>query len=225
MTIFGTGRTEFRFFWWWEVVAFGSIEEARAAVNLHRQDPRIMARFRALLCTSGGLSKPEDEVAEEIADLLSKGDLVTERWPFHPYWRRQDVFGERNYARQFLSEFGRNPMALDGFRARFCNRNADAALHFLTDAQVIAGMAELLKSGELLVGYYGPPSGASGPKEGPSAGGDDSQEEPSPRSASSPVEEQEEPTFANHDGAAQAATLEKGAAKGAPFCEVCSHGG
>jgi len=225
MTIFGTGRTEFRFFWWWEVIAFGSIQAARAAVNLHRQDPRIMARFRALLCTSGGLSKPEDEVAEEIADLLSKGDLVTERWPFHPYWRRQDAFGERNYARQFLSEFGRNPMAMDGFRARFCKRNADNALCSLTDAEVIAGMAELLKSGDLLVGWYGPPSGAFGQDQSASASQDDSQAEPAPRSTSSPVEEQEEPTFANHDGATQAATLQQAAANGAPFCEVCSQGG
>ena len=115
-------------------------------------------------------------------------------------------------------------MAMDGFRARFCKRKASTTLHFLTDTQVIAAMAELLKSGELLVGYYGPPSGAFGQDQKASAQPDDSQAEPTPRSTSSPVEE-EEPTFANHEGAAQAATLHKAADNGVPFCEVCSPSG
>lgn len=183
-----------------------------------------MARFRALLSEIGGLSKPEDQVAEEIAGLLFKGELLTERLPFHPYLRRPQALGERNYARQFLSGFQRNPMAMDGFRARFCKRKASTTLHFLTDAQVIDAMAVMLKSAELLVGYYGPPSGASGQDQKASAQPDDSQAEPTPRSTSSPVEE-EEPTFASHDCAAQAATLHQAADKGAPFCEVCSPGG
>lgn len=222
MTIPGPGKTEYRFFWWWDAAHFASIEDARAAVGVHRQDPKIMARLRALLWRTSPPWQPEDEVAEEIAQLLSKGQLLTERLPFRPYWRREDAFWERNYARQFLWEFCRNPVVLDGLRSRFCTR--DAALSRLTDAEIIGEVVELLRSGKLLVGYYSPPTGSFAGTSSASAQSDDSQVAPSPRATSSPADE-EEPTFANHDGAAQAATLQKAADKGAPFCEQCSHGG
>jgi hypothetical protein len=223
MRIFGTGRTEFRFFPWGELVAFTSIEDARAAVVVHRKDPRIMARFRALLWETGGLSKREDDVAEEIAQLLSKGKLVTERLPFHPYWRREEALGERDFARQFLSEFQRNPVVLDGFRSQFCKRNAESASHCLTDAEVIAGMARLLRSGDLVVGYYAPPSWSFKRQDSPPQPAEEPPEGAAIRAgASSPAEEEEQTPF--EDGDKQAATLNKAAQTGAPFCEVCQRG-
>jgi len=222
MIIFGTGRTEFRFFTFGELASFASIEDARAAVGVHRKDSRIMGRFRDLLWETGGLSKPEGDVAEEIAQLLSKGKLVTERLPFHPYWRREEAIGERDFARQFLSEFQRNPVVLDGFRSQFCKRNAESASHCLTDAEVIVGMARLLRSGDLVVGYYAPPSGSFQRKDSPPQPAEEPPEGAAIRAGSSSPEEEEQTPF--EDGDKQAATLNKAAQKGAPFCEVCQRG-
>ncbi|HEY2014100.1 MAG TPA: hypothetical protein VGH38_11410 [Bryobacteraceae bacterium] len=220
MTIWGSGRTEIRFFWWRELASFSSVDEARIYVERHWKDARIAAELKSLLWREGGLTRPDKELKEEVAQLLHQGELRTVRLPLDAFWQYRFGAREPNMVVQFLGGFQRDLLVLERLRNLLRQRHGDAEFLRLTDAEILVGVAKLLRAEELIVGFRSPPPGSfTGEKSTPTP---DFDAPPAPRTAAAPVVEQEKPTFANPDGARQAKALEDAARKGLPFCEECA---
>jgi hypothetical protein len=225
MTIYGLGRTEYHLIWRSDLAAFGSLAAASAVVDAQqRNNPGIMTEWRRMLGLPSISLYPDKEIVSEFARLLFDGTILTKGVTFDAVWRHPSACSrDRTLTLQFLAKFRGDPGTIARFRSLLVQQHQGASLYRLSDDEVFAGIATLLGSGELIVGFrshqFGSfknqDDGASPPSEGPAP--------PPPRSTSPPVEH-EEPTFANHDAAAQAAALKAAAATGAPFCEQCAAG-
>jgi hypothetical protein len=226
MSIWGPGPFEYRFLWQWNVTAFVSEVAARTTVRLHSEDPRVNSRLKRLLVSRAMHALEGDALVDWVARLLHTGQLIsvnTETNPFNPLWRCQARFWDRAFALQFLARFQRRPLAMAHLRALLRERYRAHAQ--LSDDALLAEIAALLRTGELTVGYISHLSGGT-------SGSDSEQTQPVRRAApeaaparaapASKEEQEEAPTFANHDGVAQADALRAAAANGVPFCEECA---
>ncbi len=130
-------------------------------------------------------------------------------------WRRQ-IQPSDNL--QFLSQFKSDPSAMYDLRRELAEASPGVYSTFLTDDQVLAGVARLLGAGELLIAREELRQGGSGGQPGAA------QQAPPPNgapasSSSSKAPAPESPTFpSNTNAATQAAALTAAAATGAGFC-------
>jgi hypothetical protein len=134
------------------------------------------------------------------------------------FWRRQVQSNDHETVeKRFLPQFKDDPSAMRDLRALFEESTPADDKRQSNDNEVLAGIARLLDSGELLVvkdwvSHGGNATKPEGAKPGPPGG-----TAPGPASKS---QQQEDPTFPpNTNGAAQAGTLTDAAASGAPFCD------
>jgi hypothetical protein len=137
---------------------------------------------------------------------------------YHFFLGRQvQAVGDDETARRLLEQFKGDLSAMRDLRALFSESNTGIPNTRLTDDQVVAGIAHLLASGELMLVREGPMQGGSAAQAGTS-----SQPDAPPASApatASKSQGPENPSLPpNTDGAAQAAVLAAAAASGAPFC-------
>jgi hypothetical protein len=137
---------------------------------------------------------------------------------YHFFLDRQvQAVGDDEAARRLLAQFNGDLSAMRDLRALLAESNSGIPNTRLTDDQVLAGIARLLASGELMLVREGPMQGGSTSQAGTS-----SQPDAPPASApatASKSQTPENPSLpANTDGAAQAAVLAAAAAGGAPFC-------
>jgi hypothetical protein len=125
-------------------------------------------------------------------------------------------FGDAEHALQFLGQFKSDAVAMGDLRRLLGERDWLADPGRLTDDQVLAAIARLLGSGELVAALEWKPR-ISAPQLP-----DSEPEAPAPSREPSQQQEQETDTFgAGHDGAQQAAALRAAAEAGVPFCEEC----
>jgi hypothetical protein len=126
------------------------------------------------------------------------------------------LFGDAERALQFLGQFKSDAAAMADLRRLLGERDWLASPGRLSDDEVLAAVARLLGSGELVAAVEWKPR-ISAPQLPDSA-----PEAPAPSRESSPQQEQESDTFGpGHDGAQQAAALVAASQSGAPFCEEC----
>lgn len=224
-TIWGPGPTEYRFFWPTEVASFASEQEAEEYVQSFKDDPAVMTGFRRLLDPLGTMEQDEDALIDAAAGLLAGGKLVADlitTTSFEPMWRYYELFRDRSFALNFLSRFRRDPIAVARLREMLRERSLGANISRLTVDQMFAALANLLATENLIPTF----------RLHAAAGSTSEDEKLAPVRASAPmsaapvpassVEEDEAPTFADNDGAAQAAALRAAAATGVPFCEECA---
>jgi hypothetical protein len=156
-TIWGTGPTEYRFFWHSELRHFSSEGEAKAFVERFKDDSSVMGRLKSLVAASGAKSGDEDELIDALAGMLIGGRLIAEldtATSFEPIWRYYTEFRERAFALNFLARFRRDPIAMARLRGLLRERNLGANLSVLTVDQVCAGIANLLATERLVPGFY-----------------------------------------------------------------------
>ena len=140
---------------------------------------------------------------------------------FQFFWRyRVHPFGDTAQALQFLGRLKTDPGAMARLRGLVAQRSHAGDLSRVSDDQILAQVAGLLSSGELLAGYQQHQAielpGESSAEEPPAPAA------PPPRPARAERQEPDPPTFGGqHDGAAQALALAGAAALGFAFCEEC----
>jgi hypothetical protein len=223
MIISGLGRTEYHFIWRLDLAAFETLAAAGVAVAEQQNLTGVMAGWRGMLQLPSGSS--DEEIAREIAGLLTTRKLLTRRGTFDLVWRHPWAGSrDRTLALQFLKKFRGDSGTIQRFRSLLSQKHQSASLYRLSDDEVFAGIAALMGAGELVVGFRSHQfssftSHDDGSKTSP--GGQDYA--PPPRAAPPPVE-QEAPTFANHNTVAQVATLKTAAKKGSPLVEECAAG-
>ena len=132
-------------------------------------------------------------------------------------WRRV-VHGldDSVFAQRFLGQWKGDPVAMSELRRLLQEWPQGTEIARLSDDQVVAQVAGLIESGQLLAGFDSNPL-VIGPGATPMQ-----EASPPPPSSSSarPAEESEASTFpANLASAAQAATLVAAADAGVPFCD------
>ncbi len=136
---------------------------------------------------------------------------------YHLFWRRQIQSGDESVELRFLAQYKDDPGAMRDLRALLAESALGIPNTRLTDDQVLAGIARLLASGELLAVRELPVHGGSATQ--PDAAGPSDAPAPSPAPSSSSKPGPESPTLpSNTNGAAQAASLIAAASSGAPFC-------
>ncbi len=140
---------------------------------------------------------------------------------FQFFWRyRVHPFGDAAAALQFLGRFKTDAAAMARLRGVIAQRSFGGDFSRVSDDQVLAQVAALLGSGELVAGYQ-----HHEPIQLPEAA---AEEAPAPAFTPKPQrtrerQEPDPPTFsAQHDGAGQADALAMAAASGVPFCEECA---
>jgi hypothetical protein len=140
---------------------------------------------------------------------------------FQFLWRyRVHPFGDAAQALQFLTRFKGDAAAMARLRGLIAQRSAAGDLSRVSDDQILAQVAGMLGSGELVAGYRGQEA-----IQLPEAAAEAA---PAPASTPPPPQTRERqepdpPTFeAQHDGAGQAQTLSMAASSGVPFCEECA---
>jgi hypothetical protein len=132
-------------------------------------------------------------------------------------WRRQLQHGDNT---RFLPQFKGDPSAMRDLRSLLDESATGIPLARLTDDQVIAGVARLLASGELMIAKELPMHGGAAAKTDVS-GNDTPPEASVPLRASgkSNAQPPESPTFSSDvDGVSQAGVLTEAAATGAALC-------
>jgi hypothetical protein len=136
---------------------------------------------------------------------------------YHLFWRRQIQWtGDDSAANLLLAQFKGDPSAMRDLRALLTESGTGIPNTRLTDDHVLAGVARMLASGELVLVKEGPMLGGSGTQESSSQ---PDAPPPSPPATASRSQAPENPSLPpNTDGAAQAAVLAAAAANGAPFC-------
>jgi hypothetical protein len=134
------------------------------------------------------------------------------------FWRRQvQANDEENIEKRFLPQFLGDPSAMRDLRALLDESTGADSQRQTTDNEVMAGIARLLESGELLVVKDWVSHGGNATKPESATPGPPPGNSPGPASKS---QQEEDPTLPpSTDGAAQAGSLTNAAASGAPFCE------
>lgn len=150
---------------------------------------------------------------------------VVEAGPFSNFqffWRyRVHPFGDAAQALQFLARFKTDPAAMARLRGLIAQRSHAGDLSRVSDDQILAQVAGLLGSGELVAGYQRHEAIELPGEPGPEAAPTPASTPPPPQTRER--QEPDPPTFAaQHDGAAQAQGLAAAAASGVPFCEECA---
>lgn len=136
------------------------------------------------------------------------------------FFRRQEIRSRWDLASatQFLNQFRKDGSALALLRRQVLSSPALGGQGALTDDQVIAALARMLVSGDLVV--VPPERGQLLATQGAEAVAETQAPPPPPRTAPEP--EEEPPTFdGDHDGVTQAAVLIAAAREAFPFCEEC----
>jgi hypothetical protein len=222
-TIWGTGATEYRFYWHQELHSFANHAHAAGFVESHKANPSFESDLNDLMDPFGGSGAGQGaQLAQSAADsLLGGGLLAGGGLGLDPAWRCGGDFRDRGFALRFLARFRHDPIAMARLRGLLCEHKLVADFPLFSADEALAAIATLLSQGRLIPGE----------RSRARAGiyNEDNQAAPSAAAAATPApspssveEEEAAPTFANNDGAAQAAALRAAAAAGTPFCEECA---
>jgi hypothetical protein len=133
-------------------------------------------------------------------------------------WRDNGCrFRDASHARQFLSQFKSDPVAMASLRTLVGERDWLHSPARLSDDEVIKAVGSLLARGDLVAGFeWKPRIKAPVKEEAEAAGAASPSREPQ-------AQEPDPNTFGgDHDAAAQAAALSAAAQSGVPFCEECA---